>query len=277
MAVMTNPPRPASADPADPAPWSACFEIREEPKEGEEGEGKLVTDGALTVRQVGTKLFRLGCKVTYTGTETGLEKHRNALRDPADDLDEVLRRMRTVTDRDLGRTDLTSVPRPLLWLVPRYGVHTPAALIHDRMIGKGPDGSRCPLHDWAADRFFRFMLKALGVSPLKRYTMWTATVLRTRLKNGLRQKVLLALWGLACAGGIALLIWGLLAGSTAAVVASLVLPFVAALLFGKQYGAGICWAVAAPVVIPPTLVVVLALGIWWIEDHIGSFLRRRHR
>ena len=38
----------------------------------------------------------------------------------------------------LPRTDLASVPLPLRWLVSNYGVHTPAALIHDWMIDTEP-------------------------------------------------------------------------------------------------------------------------------------------
>lgn len=241
-------------------PWHDCFRLTD-------AQGVPLADQAVQMRQVNEDTFRLDCTVTFLGT-TGLESKPSALRSPTDDLDKVLAAMKTVDAATLGPTDLASVPRPLLWLVPRYGAHTPAALLHDRMIGKAPDGGPCPLHDWAADRFFRFMLAALGISPLRRYTMWTAVALRTRLKSGALHRLLLALWGLTCAFGVALLVYGIASSSALAVVASFLLPFAAAGLFGRQYGAGLCWAVAAPIIVPPTVIVALTLAIWKVEDRL---------
>lgn len=35
------------------------------------------------------------------------------------------------------RTDITSVPRPLRWLIPQIGPHAPAAILHDRLLDEG--------------------------------------------------------------------------------------------------------------------------------------------
>ena len=59
-------------------------------------------------------------------------------------------------------TDLASVPGPLRWFLGSYGVHTPAVLIHDRLIPTPPDMVG-RITEQQADRYMRFMLKALGV------------------------------------------------------------------------------------------------------------------
>lgn len=260
MSMTVAPSQPTGTAAAPPPPWRDCFRIAD-------ATGAPVPDASIAIRQTDASHFRIGATITYVG-KTGLEDKPSALRDPNGDLAAVLAQMKTVDDTVVGITDLASVPRPLLWLVPRYGAHTPAAVLHDRMIGKAPDGSPCPLHDWAADRFFRFMLAALGISPLHRYTMWTAVALRTRWKTGLRNQLLLLAWGALCAAGVALLVYGIVTGSAWAVAVSIVLPFAAALLFGKQYGAGLMWAVQAPIIVPPTVVVALTLALWGVEDRL---------
>lgn len=68
-------------------------------------------------------------------------------------------------------TDFASVPRPVIWLIPTYGVYTPAAILHDHLCveARGDD----PLLSRAdADGLFRRSLRELGVSGPKRWTMW---------------------------------------------------------------------------------------------------------
>src|SRR5690349_12750766 len=134
-------------------PWSRSFEILEE-------NGGPADGDSIAIRQVTEKTFRLGCKVRYL-CKTGLEGKISALRDQSgnaderrDRLNDVLEHLKKVDDAVLGETDLASVPRAMQWLVPRYGAHTPAALLHDRMIGKSPQGDECEIENWAADRFF---------------------------------------------------------------------------------------------------------------------------
>ncbi|MGK8508469.1 DUF1353 domain-containing protein [Nocardia asiatica] len=66
------------------------------------------------------------------------------------------------------RTDFASVPRALIWLVPRYGVYTRAAILHDYLLGS----KVVSVAD--ADGIFRRSLHELGVSLPRRWMMWAA-------------------------------------------------------------------------------------------------------
>lgn len=70
-------------------------------------------------------------------------------------------------------TDLASVPRLAAWLIPRYGVYTPAAILHDYLCieARKPE----PIVSRAdADGLFRRCLRELGVSVPRRWMMWAA-------------------------------------------------------------------------------------------------------
>jgi hypothetical protein len=75
-------------------------------------------------------------------------------------------------------TDLASIPALASWLVPKDGSHTPAALIHDSMVGErhydGPEVQRDE-----ADRVFREGMQYLGVPLIRRWMMWTAVSIPT--------------------------------------------------------------------------------------------------
>ena len=98
-------------------------------------------------------------------------------------------------DRHLGRllvpsdtrfrTDLTSVPWLLTWLVPRTGRHLPAALVHDGLVGGG-DGSPSYVSEEGhvvardqADRVFRDAMGDLGTGPVRRWLVWAAVAVAT--------------------------------------------------------------------------------------------------
>jgi uncharacterized protein DUF1353 len=69
------------------------------------------------------------------------------------------------------RTDLATVPRPVLWLVPPAGRYTLAAVLHDWLctvgIRTGAVTSR------QADGIFRRVMREAGVPVLLRWLMWT--------------------------------------------------------------------------------------------------------
>ena len=68
-------------------------------------------------------------------------------------------------------TDFASVPR-LIWpLIPRYGVHTAAAVLHDCLITD--ELPRGEITSREIDRIFREALNELGVSFARRWLMWT--------------------------------------------------------------------------------------------------------
>ncbi|BCK56962.1 DUF1353 domain-containing protein [Nocardia wallacei] len=74
------------------------------------------------------------------------------------------------------RTDFASVPRALVWLIPRYGAFTKAAILHD-YLSRAAEVSRAD-----ADGLFRRALHEQGVSVPQRWMMWAAV----RLGSGLR-------------------------------------------------------------------------------------------
>ena len=55
-----------------------------------------------------------------------------------------------------------------MWLIPRYGVYTKAAILHDYLCERHPVSRR------DADGIFRRALRELGVSVLRRWMMWAA-------------------------------------------------------------------------------------------------------
>ncbi len=87
-------------------------------------------------------------------------------------------------DSESNKTDMASVPLFLTWLVPKDGRHTPAALLHDALIG-GRQGVEYltstgdQVDEAHADYVFREAMKDLDVAQVRRWLMWTAVALRT--------------------------------------------------------------------------------------------------
>ncbi|MGK8490682.1 DUF1353 domain-containing protein [Nocardia asiatica] len=75
------------------------------------------------------------------------------------------------------RTDFASVPRALVWLIPRYGVYTRAAILHDYLLSS----KAVSVAD--ADGIFRRSLHELGVSLPRRWMMWAAVRAAHRLRG----------------------------------------------------------------------------------------------
>lgn len=69
-----------------------------------------------------------------------------------------------------AKTDFASVPRPLVWLVPTYGLYTRAAILHDVLCD---DGNARNVSRRDADGIFRQAMRILGVPFLQRWLMWT--------------------------------------------------------------------------------------------------------
>ncbi|WP_433679453.1 DUF1353 domain-containing protein [Nocardia sp. CA-119907] len=75
------------------------------------------------------------------------------------------------------RTDFASVPRALVWLVPRYGIYTRAAILHDYL------RSSHAVSTADADGIFRRCLREFRVSIPRRYMMWAAVRLGSQLRG----------------------------------------------------------------------------------------------
>src|SRR5437588_995298 len=74
-------------------------------------------------------------------------------------------------------TQFASVPRALVWLIPRYGRYTKAAILHDFLWRTGV----VPRVD--ANGLFRRVMRELGVPVVRRWIMWAAVGLRSVVKD----------------------------------------------------------------------------------------------
>jgi hypothetical protein len=75
------------------------------------------------------------------------------------------------------RTDFASVPRVFVWLIPKYGRYTKAAILHDHLCDEAR-ANRFDRDD--ADGLFRRAMRELEVSFLRRWLMWGAVSLATQ-------------------------------------------------------------------------------------------------
>lgn len=208
--------------------------------------------GFIELAQRSRTSFELQSTITYFGV-TGLEEID---RIPPSSLEAI----RRVTPEQLPETDLASVPIVLRWFVSPYGVHTPASLIHDRLIDADPPIEG--LTDVDADRYLRFMLADLGVRFIRRWLMWAATSFRTRLVGGTIRKVLLLIWLVAAAVGSVALVVALATGRWWLVAAAVLAPLPGGLLWGRQWGAGVVGAYfGVPWLLPP---VAFAGLVYWL-------------
>lgn len=146
-----------------------------------------------------------------------------------------------VTSTLLGRTDLASIPTFLGWFARRHGRHTPAALLHDQLIPKKaadlPEELRMPRTD--ADRLFREALRTSGVALVKSWVLWTGVTLGTRLRSGFWRAAAIVVWFLAALAGTVLLVYGGFSGRPLLLAIALLAPAPFAVLWGRQWTAGL--------------------------------------
>jgi Protein of unknown function (DUF1353) len=68
------------------------------------------------------------------------------------------------------RTDFATVPRLVVWLVPRFGAYTLAAILHDWLCTEGIRSGAVTSRE--ADGLFRRVMRESGVPVLRRWLMW---------------------------------------------------------------------------------------------------------
>jgi Protein of unknown function (DUF1353) len=93
------------------------------------------------------------------------------------------------------QTDFASVPRPLVWLLPRYGAYTKSAILHDFLC------TTAVVSRADADGLFRRSMRELGVPFVRRWMMWAAVRLASRLSNAGPREV--AIWLVAAIPSLA--------------------------------------------------------------------------
>lgn len=124
-------------------------------------------------------------------------------------------------------TDFATVPRVVVWLIPRFGRYTLPAILHDWLV---TDGLRQGLlTSREADGLFRRSMRELHVPVVRRWLMWTG-VRWAALTDPLRRPG----WAASAPGVLAITV------------------------------------LAAPVVVPPGLVVLAALTVYGLVEGLVS-------
>ncbi len=188
---------------------------------------------------------------------------------------------RKFTPTDENPTDLASIPRFMRWFETAYGLHTLAAIIHDNLIVKEPNGGALK-DDTLSDRFFREMMKAAGVKWLKRWIIWSAVALRSRWAVGGLRRWAVIVWLLLAATGITAFVWSIGTATLSwaspldawvLLLVALVLPFAASGLWGKQYGGGLVATVAALWILPAAVLAGVGYAVYvcleWLAEKAG--------
>ena len=132
------------------------------------------------------------------------------------------------------RTDFASVPRPVTWLVPRFGAYTPAAILHDWLVTEGLRTKVVSPRE--ADGIFRRVMRESGVPVLRRWLMW-AGVRWGALANERRRPG----WVVSASGVLAISL------------------------------------VAAPLVLPPAVLILPGLVVYTLAEAIVSLVRPPRR
>ena len=131
-------------------------------------------------------------------------------------------------------TDFATVPRPVTWLVPRFGAYTLAAILHDWLCTEGIRSGAVTARD--ADGIFRRVMREAGVPVLRRWLMWT----------GVR--------------------WGALVDPARRPGWLISAPGVLAIS-----------ALAAPLVLPPAVLIVPGLVVFALAERVVSLVRPPRR
>lgn len=129
-------------------------------------------------------------------------------------------------------TDFASIPFFLTWLVPKDGTHTPAAVLHDALIG-GRKGEHYEtsapetIPDRHADYLFREAMRESGVAWLRRWIMWAAVTLRTltvkiRKDKTSGKETQSKRWGRILVIGVVVGVWSVLSAAMALDVPDLI-------------------------------------------------------
>jgi hypothetical protein len=179
-------------------------------------------------------------------------------------------------------TDLASVPTFLTWLVPRYGRHTLAALLHDHLQDKRIPN---PVSSAEADLIFRSAMADTGVPLLLRWIMWAAVSGRTRKNAGGIPMITVILWfglyGLLGCLGLPVLVLAVAAGGTSLgtgallIAAAFVSPFVVGVLWWHGYRFAVISAVAILMIGFTALLDVVVYFVYFALETASRLFQRR--
>lgn len=231
------------------------------------------TSPTIALCQIDPKNFRVPTTFRFVGKDALADIRAKLRRNLDDDAADKLLDDAREFPADSEQTDLASIPPFLTWFENKYGAHTLAAIIHDRLILSG-EPNRGALHDDAlADRFFRLMMRTAGVPFFKSWVMWAAVAMRTRWAAGGWRALSVVVWGLLATTGITMFLswvgtvlfdwpdlFGLSTGVRLAI--AVLMPIGSGVLWGKQFGASIVAAIAALWILPPAAFALAGYGVY---------------
>lgn len=84
-------------------------------------------------------------------------------------------------------TDFATVPRIAVWLIPRFGNYTRAAILHDWLLTDALPAGMVTARD--ADGIFRRVLRELGVPVSRRSLMWVGVRLGSLFSRDSKRRV----------------------------------------------------------------------------------------
>lgn len=179
-------------------------------------------------------------------------------------------------DPDDRTYDLTSIPPALTWLIPTYGKHALAALLHDDLITH-----ETSVADRAvADRVFRDTLGELDVPLLRRWLLWGGTAIATLFTATAMRKLRAVLWALVVVLG-AVAFWASVLGVELPLVgdAGLIAPVVvmtvgALLLLPTHLSVGLLAVPTALYLLLPAAVIAAALAVYGIVEWVVKWIMR---
>lgn len=171
----------------------------------------------------------------------------------------------SVDSKHLVETDLASIPLFMAWFVPANGRHTPAALVHDQLVGESRLPGAPPAARADADDVFLEALARTEVPPLRRHLLHTAVTAATRFTAGGWQRAGIVAWGLASLSGTTVLGWATWQQQWLMALLAALAPVPASLLWGwRNHRQGLLAGYAVWLVAVPALASFTAYGIYYV-------------
>lgn len=178
----------------------------------------------------------------------------------------------TVLPSDLPVTDLTSVPWFLRWFVPAYGRHSLAALLHDHLIENGRRLTP-PISRVQADDIFLAALRDLEVPLLRRWIMWAAVNLQTRLSRGGKDRLRMQIWIVASLLGTATLLAAVLGREPILILGAILAPLLGSFLWWPQYRIGLIAGYGAALLGGPAIAITLSYAAYALSERVIAAIR----
>ncbi|MGH9119171.1 MAG: DUF1353 domain-containing protein [Acidimicrobiales bacterium] len=188
-------------------------------------------------------------------------------------------------------TDLASIPRPFMWLVPGLGTHLPAVVLHDGLVvapGGEPTHLGPRIDREEADRILRDAMASLATPRIRRWLMWSGVALATAWSTltprwWWRSLVTATITIVAVLGVAATLDiidvwdglpwmadrpwWAELGGG---VVLAVLIPLLVSIAWGRRWPAGAILGVALALLLHVTVVLLALLGVYWMAEWLVS-------